>query len=272
MIRMEQWLVAAAYLAAFAQYLSAFRSAQTIGPLRASQLAGIAIVLHLAYLCHLTVVMGRLPVTSVFEALTTCAWLFGVVYWALEWRLHEPSLGLFILPFILVLHVLSSLFLDLNRQLPPVLLVEVVFEIHVIILLLAYSAFAISFIASLFYLLLSREIHQKSTGLFYRRLPSLAFFDTLSNRGVNVGLLFLTLGVALGIHEGLKLAAQFLQWDIKYFAVALTWLIYSLHLLGRLRLGWQGKRAAVISVLGFGSLLFSFIIVSSSLSQVHHFR
>ena len=181
-------------------------------------------------------------------------------------------LGFFILPFILILHVLSNLFLDVDRQLPPVLLAEVVFEIHVIILLLAYSAFAISFIASLFYLQLSREIQKKSPGLFYRRLPSLAFFDSLSNRGVNIGLVFLTIGVALGVYEGFKLAEQFLQWDLKYLAVALTWLIYALHVLGRLTLGWQGRRAAVISVLGFTSLLFSFIVVSTSLSQVHHFR
>jgi ABC-type uncharacterized transport system permease subunit len=271
-IRFEQWLVAAAYALAFAQYVRVFRTAKVHGPLRANHIAGFAAVLHLGYLCHLTVVMGRLPVTSVFEALTTCAWLFGVVYLTLEWRLHEQSLGLFILPFILVLHILSNLFLDLDRQLPPVLLAEVVFEIHVIILLLAYSAFAISFIASLFYLQLSREIQKKSTGLFYRRLPSLAFFDTLSNRGVNIGLLFLTIGVALGVYEGFKLAEQFLHWDLKYFAVALTWVIYMLHLLGRSALGWQGRRAAVISVLGFSCLLFSFIVVSTSLSQVHHFR
>lgn len=272
MIRLEQWLVAAAYTVAFVQYLNVFRTAKTDAPLRPGQLAAVAIGLHLGYLCHLAVMMGRLPVTGVFEAMTTCAWLFGVVYLILEWRLREPSLGLFILPFILVLHILSNLFLDLDRQLPPVLLAEVVFEIHVIILLLAYSAFAISFIASLFYLLLSREIQKKSPGLFYRRLPSLAFFDTLSNRGVNIGLMFLTIGVALGIYEGFKLAEQFLQWDFKYLAVALTWTIYVLHLLGRLALGWQGRRAAVISVLGFSSLLFSFIIVSTSLSQVHHFR
>ncbi len=272
MIRLEQWLVAAAYALAFAHYLSAFRHAKAQSSLRSSRLAGLAVVLHLAYLCHLAVRMGRLPVTGVFEALTTCAWLFAVVYWVLEWRLREPSLGLFILPFILILHLLSNFFLDLNRQLPPVLLKEVVFEIHVIILLLAYSAFAISFIGSLFYLLLSREIQKKSMGLFYRRLPSLAFFDTLNNRGVNIGLMFLTLGVALGAYEGLKLAEQFLQWDAKYLAVALTWAIYALHLLGRRALGWQGKRAALISVLGFSCLLFSFIIVSTSLSQVHHFR
>jgi len=272
MIPLEQWLVAFAYVLALAHYVKAFREGKDESRKRSWQIAAAAMALHFGYLIHLGLVIGRLPVTSVFETLTTCAWFFGVAYLSVEWRLHETSLGLFILPFIIVLHTLSNLFLDLNRVLPPILMQEFVFEIHVVILLFSYSAFAISFIASLLYLLLSREIHQKSTGLFYRRLPSLAFFDALSNRGVNIGLLFLTLGVALGIYEGTKVAEQFFKWDAKFVAVGLTWLIYFFHLLGRFKLGWQGKRAAFVSLLGFGSLLFSFLIVSLALSEVHHFR
>ncbi len=272
MIPLAQWLVTLAYVLALAHYVKAFREGKDDSRKRSWQIAAVAIMLHFGYLVHLSFTIGRLPVTSVFETLTACAWFFGVAYLSVEWRLHETSLGLFILPFIIVLHSLSNLFLDLQRVLPPILLRELVFEIHVVILLFSYSAFAISFIASVLYLLLSREIQQKSTGLFYRRLPSLAFFDLLSNRGVNIGLLFLTLGVALGIYEGAKIAEQFFTWDAKFVAVALTWFIYCFHLLGRFKLGWQGKRAAVVSLLGFGSLLFSFLIVSLTLSKVHHFR
>lgn len=272
LISFEQWLVAFAYVLAMAHYVKAFREGKDETRRRSWQIAAVAMALHLGYLIHLGLVIGRLPVTSVFETLTACAWFFGLAYLSLEWRLHETSLGLFILPIIIVLHTLSNLFLDLNRTLPPILMQEFVFEIHVVILLFSYSAFAISFIASLLYLLLSREIQKKSTGLFYHRLPSLAFFDVLSNRGVNIGLLFLTLGVLLGIYEGTKVAEEFFKWDAKFFAVGITWLIYFFHLLGRFKLGWQGRRAALLSLLGFGSVLFSFLIVSLAFSKVHHFR
>jgi len=272
MIPLEQWLVTFAYLFALAHYVKAFREGKDESRKRSWRIAAVAIALHLGYLVHLSFTIGRLPVTNVFETLTACAWFFGIAYLGLEWRLHETSLGLFILPIIIVLHTLSNLFLDLNRALPPILMQEFLFEIHVVILLFSYSAFAISFIASLLYLLLAREIQKKSAGLFYRRLPSLAFFDALSNRGVNIGLLFLTLGVAFGIYEGAKVAEQFFKWDAKFVAVGLTWLIYFFHLLGRFKLGWQGRRAAFVSLLGFGSLLFSFLIVSLTLSEVHHFR
>ena len=272
MIPIEQWLVTAAYAVALARYIHDFRSAKEANNARSSQFASIGVGLHLAYLTHLTFVLGHMPVTSVFEALTTCAWFFGIVYLSLEWWLKERSLGMFILPIILILHIVSSIYIDLSRELPSLLVEEVVFEVHVFVLMLSYSAFAISFIASLLYLILSHEIQKKNPGLFYRRLPSLAFFDSLSNRAVNIGLLFLTLGVALGIYEGAKIADQFFKWDAKFIAVGLTWLIYVLHLLGRFAIGWQGKRAAVVSVLGFGWLLFSFLIVSLTLSKVHHFR
>jgi ABC-type transport system involved in cytochrome c biogenesis permease subunit len=149
---------------------------------------------------------------------------------------------------------------------------DVAFEIHVMMMLLSYAAFAISFIASLLYLLLSRDLERKSLGIFYRRLPSLAFFDSLSNLAVNIGLGFLTLGIGWGIYTGAKLAEPFFTWDAKFFAVGLTWLIYVFHLLFRHAIGWQGKRAAVISVLGFGWVLFSFLIVTLMFSKVHQFQ
>jgi ABC-type uncharacterized transport system permease subunit len=185
--------------------------------------------------------------------------------------LKERSLGLFILPVIIVLQTISNLFFDLSHELAAILQ-DVFFEIHVVIVLLSYSAFAISFIASLLYLLLSRDLERKSLGIFYRRLPSLAFFDSLSNLAVNIGLGVLTLGVGLGIYLGAKVAEPFFTWDAKFFAVGLTWLIYVFHLIIRRAIGWQGKRAALISVLGFGWLLFSFLIVSLMLSKVHQFQ
>ncbi|MBC6949029.1 hypothetical protein DWB58_13960 [candidate division KSB1 bacterium] len=272
MLYLEQWLIVALYAIAQSHYIYTFRQAKAQAAGGLNPLAAAAVTAHLFYLIHLSFTLGHMPVTSIYEALTTCAWLFGVVYLSLEWRLHERSLGMFILPIILILHLLSNIGIDFNRELPALLLHEIVFEIHVIVLLFAYSAFAISFIASVLYLLLSRELQKKSTGLFYRRLPSLAFFDSLSNRAVNIGLIFLTLGVALGIYEGTKIAEQFFIWDAKFIAAGLTWLIYFWHWAGRLSSGWQGKRTAVVSLLGFGWLMFSFLIVSLAFTEVHDFR
>jgi len=271
-IHFVQWLVVAAYMGALIYYARFFRRGKIMESARAGQLLALATGLHFFYLIHLAIFTGHLPVTDVFESITTCVWLFGAVYLCLEWRLQERSLGAFILPIIIILQTASNLWLDFNHELPAILQ-NVVFEIHVLMILLSYSAFAISFIASLLYVLLSRDIERKSLGLFYRRLPSLAFFDSLSNFAVNTGLVFLTAGVALGIYTGIKVSETFFDsWDPKFIAVGLTWLIYALHLFSRRAAGWQGKRVAMISLLGFGWVLFSFLVVSLVLSKVHQFQ
>jgi len=271
-IYLAQWLVVAAYVLALIFYVRFFRSGKPLESARAGQLMTLAAGLHFFYLIHLAVFTGRLPVTDVFESITTCVWLFGAVYLSLEWRTKERSLGPFILTIIIILQAVSNFWLDFNHELPAILQ-NVVFEIHVLMILLSYSAFAISFIASLLYLLLSRDIERKSLGIFYRRLPSLAFFDSLSNFAVNIGLAFLTAGVGLGIYTGAKVSETFFSsWDPKFIAVGLTWLIYAFHLFFRRASGWRGKRAAVVSLLGFGWVLFSFLVVSLVLSKVHQFQ
>jgi len=271
-IHFVQWLVVAAYVGALIYYARFFRRGKIMESARAGQLLALAAGLHFFYLIHLAIFTGHLPVTDVFESITTCVWLFGAVYLSLEWRLQERSLGAFILPIIIVLQTASNLFLAFNRELPAILQ-NVVFEIHVLMILLSYSAFAISFIASLLYVLLSRDIERKSLGLFYRRLPSLAFFDSLSNFAVNTGLVFLTVGVALGVYTGIKVSETFFDsWDPKFIAVGLTWLIYALHLFSRRAAGWQGKRVALISLFGFSWVLFSFLVVSLVFSKVHQFQ
>lgn len=269
-LRLEQWLVVVFYVVAFVAYAVAFRKEGRDSFTSARWLLRGAVMAHLLHLLHLSISLRRLPVTDVFEAMTLCGWFFAATYVSLEWRVPEKALGVFILPVIIVLQTLSALFLEYHRILPPIL-EDAIFEIHVFIMLLAYSAFAISFIASVLYLLLSREIEGKRLGLFYRRLPSLELFDTLSNRAVNVGLFMLTAGLLLGAYTGYRVGDQFDFLDLKVIAVLVTWLIYVLHIFSRTASGWRGRRAALLSLFGFSWLLFSFLIVSQMLSKVHQF-
>ncbi len=269
-VRIEQWLVVALYGVAFVAYAVAFRKEGKDTFKNARWLLRGAVVAHFLHLVHLSFFLRRLPVTDVFEAITLCVWFFAATYVSLEWRVPEKALGVFILPVIISLQALSALFLDYERILPPIL-EDTIFEIHVFIMLLAYSAFAISFIASMLYLLLSRELQGKQLGLFYRRLPSLELFDTLSNRAVNIGLCILTAGLLLASYTGFRLGDQFSFLDPKVLAVVVTWLIYLLHILFRKASGWRGRRAALLSLIGFSWSMFSFLIVSQLFSRVHQF-
>lgn len=265
------WAIILCYTVTFTRYLGYFRDkTEARGLGTRPWLAGTAL-LHTIYLALLTFRMGHLPVGDTFAVLTSCAWFFVVVYLALEIRLKEITMGVFFVPVILLLQCISNFFINFDKALAPVL-TGLFFEVHVAMMICAYSAFTISFITSVMYILLSREMQSKQLGIFFERLPSLEFFDNLSNQAVNIGLLFVSVGVGMGLYMGLDVWEGEWALDPKLIAVAVSWVIYVGHFLTRYSMGWQGKRAAIVSVVGFNWLLFSFIIVTTFFSKVHNFQ
>ncbi len=271
MLVLLSWAIALVYGVTFWCYLAYFRHKRerTAGTTRRLVVGGAA--LHTLYLVLLSTQSGHLPVGDLFKLLTTCAWLFLIVYAVLEYRLQEMTMGVFFLPIVIVLQVISNLFIDVQKPLDP-LLTNLLFEVHVALMISAYAAFSISFISSLMYILLSREIESKKLGIFFERLPSLQFFDALSNQAVNIGLVLVSLGIVLGFYMGVNVWEG--QWalDPKLLAVVVSWAIYLTHFVTRKSIGWQGRRAAIVSVIGYNWLLFSFLVVSAFFSKFHSFR
>ena len=62
------------------------------------------------------------------------------------------------------------------------------------------------------------------------------------------------------------------RWDPKEVWSLITWLIYASLLHERLAVGWRGRRAAVMSIIGFLVLVFTFVGASLWLSSYHSFR
>ena len=265
------WLVFLFYLISFGYCLSYFKEKRKHIARLIRIWLSVAAFSHSIYLLLLGLRLGHIPVGDVYQVLTTFAWLSVLVYLSLEIRLKEMTMGVFFLPIILIMHMISNILIDVDKPLAAIL-TNVLFEVHVAIMISAYAAFAISFISSLMYILLSREMQSKRLGIFFERLPSLEFFDKLSNQAVNIGLVVVTIGILLGFYMGYNIWEGSWQWDPKLVAVVLSWGIYMVHFITRKSIGWQGRRAAIVSVIGFNWLLFSFIIVSLFFSKFHNFQ
>ena len=143
------------------------------------------------------------------------------------------------------------------------------FAFHVTLAILAYAAFALSFVLSILYLIQSRQIRRGRTGLLFSRLPPLEVLGRMNRTSVSIGLGVLALSIVLG----LVWAERF--WttlsDPKVEWAVLTLLIYGL-LLWMDRRGWEGPRVALLSILGFSVVLFSYTVVNMYLTQAHRFR
>lgn len=270
MLEILKWVVAFVYFFCSTLYIANFIKRRDALEKSIPFLLLFAIIIHSFYLGFLRIRLGHLPLSTVFEVLTTCVWFFALIYIVLEFKIKDKSLGTIIVPIIFIFQTISNIFIDVSKPLAPVL-TNLTFEIHVIFMLLAYSGFVLSFISSLMYIFLSGEIHDKHLGFFYLRLPSLELLDRLSNMAATIGLTCITVGMVIGYYMGTKVWDSVWQWDPKLLSVILTWIIYSFHLYTRSVRGWQGKRAAILSILGFNWVLFSFLIVTLFLSKIHSF-
>ncbi len=266
-----RWLIFIFYLVSFGYYLSYFKEKKNQSVPIIRRWLTAAVVFHSLYLISLSFNLTHLPVGDLFQVLTTFAWLSVLVYLFLEIRLKEMTMGVFFIPVILILHAISSLFIDVDKPLAAILN-NVLFELHVAILISGYAAFAISFITSVMYILLSKEMKSKKLGIFFERLPSLQLIDKLSNQAVNIGLVLVTIGILLGLYMGLNVWKGQWAFDPKLIAVAFSWTIYAAHFITRKSIGWQGRRAAILSVIGFNWLLFTFIVVNLYFTKFHNFQ
>ena len=61
------------------------------------------------------------------------------------------------------------------------------------------------------------------------------------------------------------------QWDPKETWSLITWFIYAALVHARLTVGWRGRKAAWLSIVGFLAVLFTFLGVNMLLGGLHSY-
>jgi cytochrome c-type biogenesis protein CcsB len=143
-------------------------------------------------------------------------------------------------------------------------------SIHPSVTLFAYAFLALSCIGGLMYLLQEREIKGKRFGMFYTRLPSLEALDKLNHHCLSIGFLLLTLGLITGAFWAKQAWGTYFRWnDVKMIWSLVTWLLYAAVVHQRFTVGWRGRRAAILSIIAFMSVLFTLWGVALLMEGVH---
>jgi cytochrome c-type biogenesis protein CcsB len=223
-----------------------------------SALAGIAIgaawgawlFLGLSMLLR-AVLVGRGPWGSMFEFGVAFAWGILGGYLFLERRYPIRSIGfiplgvaLFLVTYALTLPAeISPLVPALHN--PPLL------TIHVAMAVISYGIFATSFGAAVGYLAQGEDDR-------FAWLPSRKVLDEVAYRAVIIGFpVFATL-IVLGAYWASIAWGRYWGWDPKETSALVTWLIYAAYLHARSLRGWSGRPAALLLVVGFGAVLFTY--------------
>jgi ABC-type transport system involved in cytochrome c biogenesis permease subunit len=264
------------YIVAGAAYAVQF-TRRTFG---ASQVASTLLVFaafaHTFLIGMETMRAGHVPFASATSAISTFVWLLALSYLYVELTTGERSMGVFILPLLIVLQAIPAARPMLEERSP--LLESPWFGVHVSSLLFAYASFALACMLGITYVLQFKEIKAKHLGFFYARLPSLNVLDEMNLRAVKIGWLFLTVGLVAGLIWSSQLRPsgdprmQSLSLgDPKIFVAVLCWALYSFEIYAQRAIGWRGRRAAWLSAVGFGIVLLNFVPVSYFFTTSHNF-
>jgi len=216
-----------------------------------------------AYMAVRWSIAGRAPFSNMFESMVLFVWALVVVYLALRVRRQIPALGAATaLLAVLVLAYASSFETKIQPLMPA--LRSNWLTVHVFTVFLGYGGFAVAALASLGYLVAAR------TGSNVR--PEIvAAFDAATAKTISFGFLFLTVGIISGAVWANSAWGSYWSWDPKETWSLITWFIYAVFLHCRFMRGWKGKRAAWISVIGFGSVIFTYYGVNFLLSGMHSY-
>jgi cytochrome c-type biogenesis protein CcsB len=230
----------------------------------------VGFLFHTANIIARYIKGGHIPVTNMHEAASFFSWCIVVLFFFHEYRYKLGLLSSFIMPIVFILMFSSSIFPKEIKALSPVLK-SYWFGIHVILAFLGDAAFAMACGIGIMYLLQERYVKSKHLGGLFQKLPSLHVLDEINYHLITLGFPLLTLAIITGVMWANTAWGTYWRWDPKEVWSLITWLIYALVLHLRLTVGWRGRKAAFLSIIGFAVVIFAFFGVALILKGRHVF-
>ncbi|HEX8097544.1 MAG TPA: cytochrome c biogenesis protein CcsA [Pyrinomonadaceae bacterium] len=220
----------------------------------------VGFVMHTAALVFDWAQDGRYPLFGLRETLSFLAWTLVAAFGWVFYRYRAAALGSFTLPLVAVLTFFASIARGPAGGPGTIQSGGSVwlFPLHTTLLLFAYAAFFVVFVASVMYLLQERELKMKTFSAVFHRLPSLTTVNDLASNAAGVGFTLLTLGIITGMVWSSARDGRLWHNDPKEIFAGLTWLLYLFLIFYRSTARWRGRRAAWLGVAGFALVLFTF--------------
>lgn len=195
-------------------------------------------------------VVGRCPLTNLFEVLVFLSWAVMLLYFVVGSTYRLSLLGAFTAPLVFLLQTVAQL-LPVAWQ-PAIRKPSAGFwpELHAAISLVAYGAFALACVAGVMYLVQERLLKRHRMNSFFQNLPPIADLSVAMVRLLLTGFVLLTAGLVAGfLAGGIQEHLAAVAWS------AGVWLMYGALLLVRATHRVSPRRVAWVSVAAFAIVL-----------------
>jgi len=262
-------LTALAYVFSFALYVRFLGTGRELIGRLGSVFLALGLVAHYFALLERSRALHTVPYHDLYGSMSLFGWLLALTYLGLELYHRQRSVGGFVLPFVLVFFLAAHL-APADRLSPPDAHGPS-FAFHITLSILAYSAFALSFVLSLIFLGEERLLRRHKLGDMVWRLPPLELLERMSWSSVLVGLVAIAIGTALGFLWVDRLSDKYSFYDPKYVVTLVVLALYAAYFLLARRTAWRGARASRLCIFNFVIVVLSFTVVNLYLSHSHRY-
>jgi ABC-type uncharacterized transport system permease subunit len=216
----------------------------------AAPAVALGMVFHFVSLVETAVIFGYAELLNIRHAESVLALIIALIFTGLYLRYKTASPAAFIFPLIFLLTFASTLAQHhVAFSSPTFRSGWIVF--HVATLLFGYAMLFLSFVSSLLYLVLSRQLKLKRTVSWAARMPALQEIDELGYKALLMGFPFMTVGLLAGAVVAQERYGSTYFADPKVLLSLLMWGIYLVLLYTRWSAGWRGRKAAYLASFGF---------------------
>jgi len=214
---------------------------------------------------------GYVPLSNMYESLIFFSWTIVLIYLILEFKYQQKIVGIFITPFAFLAIALTSIVPGIDAKITPLMpaLKSNWLAIHVTTCFFGYASFAVSFGVSVLYLIRDRKGSPKEGGSKW--LPSIPVLDEINYKSIVIGFPMLSLGIITGAAWANYAWGSYWSWDPKETWSLITWFVYAAFLHARFTKDWRGRKAAILSIIGFAAVLFTYFGVNYIVSGLHSY-
>src|ERR1700680_2362993 len=258
-----------AYAGSLALYLRFLNTGKEITGRLGTIFLGLGLVAHYFALLERSRGLNTVPYHDLYGSMSLFGWLLALTYLGLEFYHRQRSVGAFVVPFILVFFLAAHLAPADRLASTPAR--GTIFALHVTLSILAYAAFALSFVLSLIYLAENRLLRNRKLSEVVWRLPPLDLLERMSRSSVLIGLISIAVGTVLGFIWVDRLTGQYWYYDPKYAVTLLVLLLYAVYFQLSRTSNWRGARASRLNIFNFVVVILSFTVVNLYLSHSHRY-
>ncbi len=221
----------------------------------------ISIFAHALAIGARTAELGSFPLIDLHDGLSLFGCLAAVFALGIAWKGGVPQASAFAA---LLVAGLVGIAIFVEPNVAPRHLQSPWLPVHIAFAFLGEAAFAVAGLVAIVYLLQDRRLKRKKkriaklgTGL--NKLPALEILDTVGVRLIQLGFPSMAIGLGAGAIYSKEVTDNYFNWGLLNTVAVLVWVLFALLLHFRITIGWRGRKAAVLTLVGVGATLLALV-------------